>query len=125
MLVERRWIFLAYSGRCSCNPVVENFAQGFARYTVDIPRSLVFSYRTVTAAWITHVLEGAACFVAALKGGMTVGEAAAWAVDATLVGAGATSILFKKLRIAKPSHTTAVCLTGFAIIAALTFKFSP
>jgi hypothetical protein len=65
------------------------------------------------------------CFVAAIKGGMRFSEAAAWAVDATLVGAGATSILFKKLRIAKPSHTVAACLSAFAVIAALTFRLSP
>ena len=71
------------------------------------------------SAWLTHVLEGIVCFIVAYRAGI---PAFPWFVDASLVGAGATSILFDKLRIAKANVVTPVCIGSFALIALTAFN---
>lgn len=71
------------------------------------------------AAWITHVLEGVVCFFVAMAYGIS---GVTSFIDASLVGAAGTAILFKKLNIARPGVVIPACLTAFAVIAFITHR---
>ena len=73
----------------------------------------------VGAAWLTHFLEGVLCFIVARAHGL---PGLPVLVDATMVGAGATTLLFKKLRIAPPALVGPLCIGSFAAIAYAGFQ---
>lgn len=68
------------------------------------------------AAWVTHILEGIVCFAVAIKYGLSMTTALAWFVDASLIGAGATTILFSYLRLGKSIIVGPLCIGSFIAI---------